>query len=225
MHTLDYVIQAPRYIRLFVILCLLMALIVVGDYWLRGELGEIEEFLSSAKNRLGVGVLIIGGMLYLLLLSIPFVPGVELGLLLMCLFGREGIVFVYLSTIGGLLLAFAVGRCLPRPCITRWLKRFGITDISPENPDWVETVLDQSKIGQKLHARLSSSLLKYRYLVLAILCNLPGNSVLGGGGGISMICGASRLFQWKWFLLTIILVTAPVPLLAFYGLIQLEAFF
>ena len=66
---------------------------------------------------------------------------------------------------------------------------------------------------------------KKTILVLGILFNLPGNSVLGGGGGIALICGMSRLFKWQWFLLTVILVTAPVPLLAFFGLIQLETFF
>ena len=33
-------------------------------------------------------------------------PGVELGVLLMCVFGKEGIVFVYLATIAG----FGYGR-------------------------------------------------------------------------------------------------------------------
>jgi hypothetical protein len=37
-------------------------------------------------------VLIGGGLIYILPLSLPFVPGVELGILLMCVFGKEGIV-------------------------------------------------------------------------------------------------------------------------------------
>ncbi|MCP4399193.1 MAG: hypothetical protein GY801_18065 [bacterium] len=214
-----------RYVRLFVILFLLMIPIAVGNYWLRGELGEIGELLSRTRDQLGTGGLIVGGMLYMLFLSIPFVPGVELGLLLMCLFGRAGIVFVYGCTVSGLLLAFAAGRCFSESRSIRWLKKSGITEISQNHADWMETALKHSRIGQTLHIRLGSSLLRYRYPVLAILFNLPGNSVLGGGGGIAMICGMSKLFQWKWFVLTVILATAPVPLLAFLGLIQLEVFF
>ena len=216
-------IQATRYIRLGIILFLVMIFVVVGNYWLRGELGKVGNLLKSTKDQLGGEVLIVGGIVYLLLLSRPFVPGVELGLLLMCLFGREGIVFVYLATVGGLLLAFTVGRCVPKPCILCWLRKLGMIAIAQDPPDWMEATLKHSKLGQKLPHRFSSSLIRYRYLMLAILFNLPGNSLLGGGGGIALICGMSRVFQWKWFVLTVVLVTAPVPLLAYLGFIQLEA--
>ena len=226
MDTAYYINQSTRYIRLLMIIFILLGIIMIGDYWLRGELGKIEELLMSAKDQMGIGMLILGGMLYLLLLSIPFVPGVELGLLLMCLFGREGIVFVYFCTIGALLLSFTVGRCVPNRCMTCWLQRLGVAEISQTSAvDWEQCMLKHSKIGQKLLGRFGSSLLQYRYLVLGILFNLPGNSVLGGGGGIALMCGVSRLFKWQWFLATVILVTAPVPLLAFLGLIQLETFF
>jgi hypothetical protein len=97
-----------------------------------------------------------------------------------------------------------------------------MVDITQDPSDWMETTLSHSKLGQKLPHRFRVYLVRYRYLMLALLFNLPGNSVLGGGGGIALICGMSRLFHWKWFVLTVILVTAPVPLLAFLGLIQLE---
>ncbi len=111
MHTTYNTTQIKRYMRLFVIL---LFLIVIGDYWLRGELGKIGEVLRRTKDQLGTGGLIAGGTLYMVFLSIPFVPGVELGLLLMCLFGREGIVLVYGCTVGGLLLSFAMGQCFPK---------------------------------------------------------------------------------------------------------------
>jgi hypothetical protein len=50
------------------------------------------------------------------------------------------------------------------------------------------------------------------------------SAFIGGGGGISLTCGISRRISWKKFLLTIILAVLPVPLLAFLGVIQLEAF-
>ena len=57
-----------------------------------------------------------------------------------------------------------------------------MTDIAQDPRDWMETTLNHSKLGYKLLHRFSSSLVRYRYLMLAILFNLPGNSVLGGGG-------------------------------------------
>lgn len=47
---------------------------------------------------------------------------------------------------------------------------------------------------------------------LFIVINLPGNIFVGGGGGIAMIAGASRLYTLPGFLVTIVLAVAPVPL-------------
>jgi hypothetical protein len=52
----------------------------------------------------------------------------------------------------------------------------------------------------------------HRYILLAILINLPGNSFVGGGGGILLIAGLSRLFSYPAVLLTLVVATAPVPL-------------
>jgi len=210
--------------RLFLVLALLLSFVLWGEVWFKQELGMGLEFLQQAKNQWGSIILIAGGLFYLLLLSLPFVPGVELGILLMCVFGKEGIVFVYFATLGGLSLAFAFGRLLPVAKMNRWLHRKGRSPICSGDSVRIEDMLEQSTLGKKLsHSRFGAYILKYRYLTLAILFNLPGNYVFGGGGGISLICGAGKHFQWKWFLLTIILATSPIPLLAFLGVIQLEA--
>ena len=71
---------------------------------------------------------------------------------------------------------------------------------------------------------LKSYLLRYRYIAIAILVNLPGNYVLGGGGGISIACGTNRRNSWKGFFVTIVLAVSPVPILVYLGIIQVEAF-
>ena len=48
------------------------------DYWLRGEMGIAYKLNEFMEGRWSVRVLIGGGILYVLLLSLPFVPGVEL---------------------------------------------------------------------------------------------------------------------------------------------------
>ena len=55
-------------------------------------------------------------------------------------------------------------------------------------------------------------LLKYRYLALLVVINAPGNIVIGGGGGIAMSAGMSRLFVPSLFLLTIAIAVSPIPL-------------
>ena len=44
--------------------------------------------------------------------------------------------------------------------------------------------------------RLLPFLLRYRYVALALAFNLPGNAVLGGGGGIAMMAGLSGII-WR----------------------------
>jgi len=214
------------YFRLLVILAILFTIGLWLDYWIRGELGIAEKFLSYAQGEWGRGVLIGGGILYILLLSLPFVPGVELGILLMCAFGKEGIVFVYLATVAGMSLAFLIGRLIPRRWFDAGLERLGNSQSCAGPSDEIEKMADCISAGRKhFPSWLKSYLAKYRYLTIAILVNLPGNYILGGGGGISIACGASRRISWKGFLLTMVLAVSPVPILVYLGIIQLEALF
>jgi hypothetical protein len=197
----------------------LLLLLILSAFWLdhffRSEFGIAEKFAQLAKHRWGSGALIIGGCLYILTLSLPFVPGVELGVLLMCVFGKPGIVFVYFATVSGLNLAFVMGRRLPRAWLISTMERIGI-----EVPDDGEFDFIKGLRTNRLLAFFS----KYRYPAIGVLLNTPGNYLIGGGGGIALICGLSRNISWLWFFLTIILFVAPVPLLAWFGAIQLENF-
>ena len=213
------------YLRLGFILAFLIILAVWLDYWLRGEIGIAKKFAEFADGRWGTGVLIGGGIIYILLLSLPFVPGVELGLLLMCVFGKEGVIFVYFATVSGLTLAFIIGRLVPRRWIDSRLQKLGFSQTCDSHSDEIDGMLDTFSIKQEFcQNRLRSYLAKYRYLTIAVLFNTPGNYLIGGGGGISLACGISRSVSWKWFLLTVVIAVLPVPLLAFFGVIQLEIF-
>ncbi len=188
-------------------------------------MGIAHKFNEIMEGRWSVRVLIGGGILYVLLLSLPFVPGVELGLLLMCVFGKEGIVFVYFATVAGLSLAFLLGRLLPKKWVEFRLQKLGFSQNCDNPGEEIDSMLvhlsRNHKFGQN---RFWSFLSKFRYLTIAALFNAPGNYLIGGGGGIALVCGISRRISWKWFLLTVIAAVSPVPLLAFFGVIQLEAF-
>jgi hypothetical protein len=214
------------YMRLLIVFAILVIIAFWLDYWIRGELGMAKKFVMFAQGEWGRGVLIAGGIIYSLLLSLPFVPGVELGILLMCVFGKEGIVFVYLATVAGLSLAFLIGRLIPRRWIDSGLVALGGARSCSSQSGEVERMAEcVSAVGKHIPSWLKSYLVKYRYLTIAILVNLPGNYILGGGGGISIACGTSRRFSWKGFLVTIVLAVSPVPILAYLGILQLEAFF
>jgi hypothetical protein len=213
------------YFRLFFIAAFLVVLAVWLDYWLRGEIGIAKKFAALANGQWSAAVLIGGGIFYALLLSLPFVPGIELGVLLMCVFGKMGIVFVYFATVAGLILAFLMGRLLPKEWIESRLEKLGFSSTCDNPANEINTMLDDLYRKRKFcRSRFRSFLIKYRYLTIAVLFNTPGNYLIGGGGGISLACGISRSISWKWFLFTVVLAVSPVPLLAFFGIIQIEAF-
>jgi hypothetical protein len=219
-------VRVMFYFRLLIIFAILFTVGLWLDYWIRGELGIAQKFLAYAQGEWGRGVLIGGGILYILLLSLPFVPGVELGILLMCAFGKEGIIFVYLATVVGLSLAFLIGRLIPQQWVDSGLQKLGNSRSCADPTDEIEKMAECISSRHKhFPAWLKSFLMKYRYLTIAILVNMPGNYILGGGGGISIACGASRRISWKGFLLTMVLAVSPVPILVYLGIIQLEAIF
>ena len=61
--------------------------------------------------------------------------------------------------------------------------------------------------------RFIPTLLRFRYVALVLALNLPGNAVLGGGGGIAMVAGLSGMFSFPLFLLAASVAALPVPLM------------
>ena len=59
-------------------------------------------------------------------------------------------------------------------------------------------------------------LLDHRYLTIAALLNLPGNALIGGGGGIGLIAGMSKIIPFYCYVLVTAVAVAPVPLFMFF---------
>ena len=163
------------YFRLFIMAAFLMVLAVWLDYWLRGEIGVAKKIVAFVNGHWGSGVLIGGGIFYALLLSLPFVPGVELGVLLMCIFGKGGIVFVYFATIAGLSLAFLIGRLLPQRWVEARLEKLGFSQPRDNPVAEIDGMLDNlSRYRNFCQNRFGSFLSKFRYLTISFLLNAPG---------------------------------------------------
>lgn len=141
------------------------------------------------------------GLLYILLLCCPFVPGAELGLLLMIVSGPVGALCVYLMTLLALSISFALGVRLKHQC-----RNHASISARIEKDSVLAKRLNKTQMSQ---APLKSCLL------LAGLLNTPGNSVIGGGAGIAMFYGYNQKLAWPRFLLTISTSVLPVPLFYF----------
>jgi hypothetical protein len=153
--------------------------------------------------------------LYVVLMALPFMPGIEIGLMLMAMLGVGGIVLVYLCTVFALSLSFLAGRLLPPHYVARALgglrleqARKLVTDLEPLGAEERLRFL-----ARGAPSKIVPTMLRHRYLVLAVLFNLPGNALIGDGGGIALIAGMSRLFPFPKFVLLVCLAITPVPLI------------
>ncbi|WP_322893674.1 MULTISPECIES: hypothetical protein [unclassified Yoonia] len=189
----------------------LVALAALGFDWLQAQLALLESDASArAMTRLIVMVLVV----YALLLAMPFVPGVEIGIALLIIQGAAVAPFVYLATVAGLALAFLVGQIVSLVWLIGALKDLRLHRIAA----WLDRLDDVPRdrrleaMQDKLPRWLVPLVVKYRYATVAIAINTPGNIAFGGGGGIMLVAGLSRLFSTPAMIALVAFATAPVPL-------------
>lgn len=83
-------------------------------------------------------------------------------------------------------------------------------------------LLARSRPTTTVPGRLAALLLNRKHIAPAACLNFPGNSILGGGGGLALLCGLSRQFTWHGFVLTVAIATSPIPVLVLAGWLDLE---
>ncbi len=204
--------------RLIAVALALGGLFIVGQVageWIRSGLGLEEQSGSADYLRMVVAP---AAAVYVILTAIPFVPGVEVGLSLLMLFGGSIALVVYVCTVLALMLAYLVGRFVPFRYFIRIFKVLALTRAA-ELLEEVANLPTRQRLAFLLETAPSGVvpfLLRHRYLTLAIIINMPGNMIVGGGGGIAMIAGMSGMFAWPAFLLTTAVAVAPVPLLVYF---------
>lgn len=158
--------------------------------------------------------------LYVLLMLTPFMPGIEIGLALMMTLGSKGAVLVYLCTVLALSISFAIGQIVPPRLLAAFLGWLHLHRASAlvRQLELMDRPQRLDFLNERAPAAIAPFILKYRYLTIAAALNLPGNALLGGGGGIGLIAGMSKLIAFPQFILVTALAVAPVPLWFFlYG--------
>ncbi|MEJ6390096.1 hypothetical protein [Gymnodinialimonas ulvae] len=160
---------------------------------------------------------------YILLLAIPFVPGAEIGIAMLTAFGPIIAPLVYICTVAAMMLAFTIGRYL-RPetlaralAVVRMRRAADLVARAADLPPQDRLALFEGDAPGGIR-KLG---LRYRYVALALAVNTPGNSIIGGGGGIMMMAGLTGIFSPLTTLLTVALAVAPVPLAVIFLGLQL----
>lgn len=201
----------PR-IAMRAVLVLCAAYIVkLGLDW---TMGQIHQLAEGAADRAMLQLIVMALIGYAVLVAVPFVPGIELGLGLLVVVGSSVAPFVYLATVIGLSLAFLLGQKLS----LQWLHRVFVDLRMLRACRWLDRISSQPQaerltdLTNRLPLWLAKPLIDYRYVTMGLLINMPGNSVIGGGGGIMLMAGVTRLFKSFSMIVTIALATLPVPL-------------
>lgn len=191
-------------------------LILLAAGWMLGksllDLASVDTSPQSAEHVRTVIFMATGA--FIVASAIPFVPGLEIGLGLMILFGAKMAVLVYASLVVALVISYVVGRFVPAPRVAAAFDFVGLGKAR----DLVLRLAPLDSAGRldaltaQMPHRLAPLILRYRYLALVVLFNLPGNSVIGGGGGIAFTAGLSGLFSFPAFIFSLALAAIPVPL-------------
>lgn len=191
-----------------------LAAVLLVAYGIHLLMGWVVGLNLVDDGRLRIGMIAVVLLAYALLVAMPFVPGVEIGLSLMVMEGPWIAPLVYLATVTGLVLAFAAGEWVSYRQLRRVLADLHLARasrlIEAVEPLSRSERLEALRAGAPAWLRPLAS--RYRYLLLALLVNLPGNAVLGGGGGILFTAGLSRLFLPAHAIVTVFVAVAPVPL-------------
>ncbi len=205
----------PRLLRIILVVLAVLSVAYLANQagdWL-GDRLKLE--ITPENESMIFGATVAAIILYALLISLPFVPGVEIGIGLMVMFGTPMAIPVYISTIIGLTLGFFLGRLVPEKVICGCFDFLGMTRISHMLRDLARKPVQErlNMLVERAPSHIVPFLLRHRYIAIAVSFNIPGNSVIGGGGGIAFMAGLSRLFSFPLYLLAVVIGVSPVVIL------------
>jgi len=192
----------------------LIILIIAANYAADWVVDTLKLEIRPKNDDIIHRTIIISAIIYVFLLAIPFVPGSEIGLALMMILGPKIVFLVYVCTLAGLLTSFIVGRLISLKALVKFFDDLQLHKHSQLlrrfEPMGMEDRL--AFLVSETPNRLVPYFLRHRYLALAMLVNIPGNILIGGGGGIALMAGTSGLYSLTGFLCAIAIGISPVPI-------------
>ena len=195
---------------------------ILAATWGVHELREALNLTIMPENEQQVHrAIMLGSFVFVVLLAFPFVPGAEIGVALLAAFGAAIAPLVYAGTVLAMMLAYAVGRVLPMEALVRLLRVLRMRRAA-DLVGRAAPLSGEERIAMMMEgapSRVVALGVRNRYLAMALAVNTPGNSLIGGGGGIMMMAGLSGIFAPLPTFLTIAIAVSPVPLaVMFLGL-------
>jgi hypothetical protein len=196
-------------------IALIVTFLVCVNYFVQWLEAQLQVEAGPSNEHIIQRIIITSILIYTLLIAIPFVPSIEIGLGLILVLGADLAPLVYLFTVIGLSLSFVIGCMIPESGLQKFFDDLSLKKSSRliERLRSLDTDERLALLVSHAPAKFLPTLLRHRYVAVAVALNIPGNTIIGGGGGISLIAGMSRLFRFWQFLLMLSIAVAPVPVI------------
>jgi hypothetical protein len=203
------------YLSLSLKFALLIGLLIAASYAGKSVMGQLGSPLTPSTEPSLHRLIMTSVAIYILLMMLPFVPGIEIGLGMMAMFGPKIVPLVYGATVLALVLSFLLGRLVPERNIVEIFNLLHLKRAAQllQRMEALDTTERLEFLLRNASTRIVPFLLRHRFLALMVALNLPGNALVGGGGGIGLIAGFSRLFALPKFALAVAVAVSPLPLL------------
>ena len=202
-----------KYFRIAIVLLVILGLNLAGT-WLSHQI----NFQIFPRHDPVLHATVMAAMaVYILLMATPFMPGIEIGMAVMVLLGHKSALLIYLCTLIALSISFLIGRFFPLHVVQRFLQWLYLEKAS-ELVSQLEPLKRYERldiINKKAPKKIAPLLLKHLYLTIAVVLNMPGNALIGGGGGIGLMVGMSGIVPLYKYLATVAIAVLPVPLIIY----------
>jgi hypothetical protein len=193
----------------------LLAVYLVGQVLVERVVQQFDLVMHVRSEPMFHRLIMTASGIYIALLAMPFMPGAEIGISLILVLGAKICLLVYVCTVVALVPPYIAGRLIPPRYCARAFEFLGlnraqrlIERVAPLSAEQrLAFLLDNAP------TRFGPFLVRHRFLTLAVLLNLPGNIIIGGGGGIALIAGMTGLYSLPAYLTTIAVAVAPIPLI------------
>ncbi len=199
--------------------------VVVFSFIAFNHLLDFAKTLEGGETKIGILLAVFAA--FAVLVSVPFMPSVNMAMALMILRGPDEVWAVYAASVAGLSFAFFYGYLVPHRILHIIFADIGFH----RGTALIDRFAGMNRTERLAHIyeftpnRIRGWLTKWRYLTIAIALNFPGSVVVGGAGGILLVAGMSRLFAPLQLMLTIALVLLPIPVaISVFGIDLIEMF-